>query len=187
MGAHLVPLILKFRERNGLLRIFSPIRDTFCHNPPQSQARVGKHPPTCNSPACPSTWWTSGELLMCAERWQDMVREKLFTFLLGRWAEDSKKMSISYLRSFFLGRHDKYSPYDCDPYPVQWNAADKGGWHLWEAPHILSLSRMLITVPGTGSPVSKLKYFLEHMVQGFACSLAAAEPKQGGGGLCSRI
>lgn len=51
---------------------------------------MGKHPPTRNSPAYPNTWHTSGEPLTRAERWQDVVREKFFSVLLGRWAEGNK-------------------------------------------------------------------------------------------------
>ena len=142
VGAHLIPFILKFRERNCLRQNLSSIRGLFCHNPPQSQAGMGKHPSTCNSPAYPNTWQTSGELLRHAERWQDVVREKFFTALLGRWAEGSKKPSVSFPRPFFLGRDDKYPSHLmtvahilCDKMLLS-----KGEERLREVSHILSLS-----------------------------------------------
>lgn len=123
------------------------------------------------------------------EKWQDVVREELIcTILLGRWAEGSKK-TISQLPQaiFFLGRDDKYSSHLMTMAHILCNETllSKGERYLWEVPHILSLSRMLVTVPGTVSPVSELSTFLS--TWSFACSLATAEPKPGGGGLCSRI
>lgn len=123
---------------------------------------MGKHPPpTCNSPAYPNPWPTSGELLTHAERWQDVVREKFFTVLLGRWAEGSKKSPVSFPRSFFLGRDDKYPSHLMTVAHILCDEMlpSKGDWHLREVSCTLRLSRMLVTVPGTSSPVSELSAF----------------------------
>lgn len=91
------------------------------------------------------TWWGSSSLLSCLE---DGLRG----------AKTHQSASPGH---FFLGRDDKYPSHLmtvvhilCDEMLLS-----KGERRLWEVSHILSLSRVLVTVPGTSSPVSELSTF----------------------------
>lgn len=74
------------------------------------------------------------------------------------------------------------SPYDCGPYPVQWDAPEQGKMvSVITVPHPQPLCSW------HWCPCVRAEHLLKHTVQGFACSLATGEPKPGSGWLCSRI
>lgn len=121
---------------------------------------MGKHPLPCKLAVFSNTQQTSGELLTRAERWQNMVREKIFTILLESQTGENKKATSRFPQAIFSG-DDKYPPHLmtvvhilCDEMLLS-----NGKQHLWEVSHMLRLSQMLVTVPGTGSPVSELSTF----------------------------
>lgn len=91
------------------------------------------------------TWWGRRSLLSCLK------------FKLRR----RRKLPLGLPRPFFLGRDDKYPSHLmtvghilCDEMLLS-----NGKQHLWEVSHLLRLSRMLVTVPGTGSSVSKMSTY----------------------------
>lgn len=91
------------------------------------------------------TWWRRRSLLSC-------LKVKL---------RRTRKPPLNLPRPFFLGRDDKYPSHLmtvahilCDEMLLS-----NGKQHLWEVSHVLRLSRMLVTVPGTGSSVSELSTF----------------------------
>lgn len=100
------------------------------------------------------------------------------------WGE--QKPAVSFPRPFFLGRDDKYPSCLMTVPHILWGELllSKGERHVWEAPRItISLSRVLVTVPGTGCPVSKPSTFSSTRCM----ALPALLPQHSqGGGLCGR-
>lgn len=95
-----------------------------------------------------------------------------------------QKPAVSFPRPFFLGRDDKYSSCLMTVPHILWGEVllSKGERHWWEAPRItISLSRVLVTIPGTGCPMSKPSTFPSTQ----CTALPALLPQHSqGGGLC---